>query len=106
MSLKRIWMQSLQGTCRFYFISDDELLSVLGTSDPTAIQEHMLKLFDNAAALVFDHGCKAVTGMVSSEVPPIYLIGLCLQGSGSGVNLIHVSMQILSYSRCFRHIWY
>ena len=51
-------------------MSDDELLSVLGTSDPTAIQEHMLKLFDNAAALVFDHGCKAVTGMVSSEVPP------------------------------------
>ena len=55
--------------CRFYFMSDDELLSVLGTSDPMAIQEHMLKLFDNAAALVFDHGCKVVTGMVSSEVP-------------------------------------
>ena len=55
-------------------MSDDELLSVLGTSDPTAIQEHMLKLFDNAAALVFDHGCKAVTGMVSSEVPPTCLL--------------------------------
>ena len=50
-------------------MSDEELLSVLGTSDPTAIQEHMLKLFDNAAALVFGHGCKAVMGMVSSEVP-------------------------------------
>ncbi|KAK9825454.1 hypothetical protein WJX81_002895 [Elliptochloris bilobata] len=52
---------------RFYFMSDDELLSVLGTAEPAAIQEHMLKLFDNAAALVFDHGCKAVTGMVSAE---------------------------------------
>ena len=34
---------------RFYFVSDDELLAVLGTSDPTSVQEHMLKLFDNAA---------------------------------------------------------
>jgi dynein heavy chain len=34
---------------RFYFISDDELLSILGTSDPTSVQEHMLKLFDNCA---------------------------------------------------------
>jgi hypothetical protein len=34
---------------RFYFISDDELLAILGTSDPTSVQEHMLKLFDNCA---------------------------------------------------------
>jgi dynein heavy chain len=33
----------------FFFISDDELLSILGTSDPTSVQEHMLKLFDNCA---------------------------------------------------------
>ena len=32
---------------RFYFISDDELLSILGSSDPMAVQPHMLKLFDN-----------------------------------------------------------
>ena len=36
---------------RFYFLSDDELLQILGTSDPTAVQEHMLKLFDNVAAI-------------------------------------------------------
>jgi len=40
---------------RFYFISDDELLSVLGSSDPTSIQVHMLKLFDNVKELKF--GC-------------------------------------------------
>ena len=53
---------------RFFFISDDELLSVLGTADPTSIQEHMLKLFDNCASLVFSRGNKAITGMTSSEV--------------------------------------
>ena len=54
--------------CRFFFISDDELLSVLGTSDPSSIQEHMLKLFDNCASLTFSRGNKVVTGMTSSEV--------------------------------------
>ncbi|KAF8069431.1 DHC1 [Scenedesmus sp. PABB004] len=52
---------------RFYFISDDELLAILGTSDPTSVQEHMLKLFDNCAALKFGRGDKSITGMVSSE---------------------------------------
>ena len=52
---------------RFYFLSDDELLQILGTSDPTAVQEHMLKLFDNTAALTFDRTASKVIGMVSSE---------------------------------------
>lgn len=45
----------------------DELLSILGTSDPTSVQEHMLKLFDNCAALKFGRGNKTVIGMTSSE---------------------------------------
>jgi hypothetical protein len=52
---------------RFFFISDDELLSVLGTSDVTSIQEHMLKLFDNCAELIFARNNRVVKGMVSSE---------------------------------------
>ena len=48
-------------------LSDDELLQILGTSDPMAVQEHMLKLFDNTAALTFDRGGTKVLGMVSSE---------------------------------------
>ena len=52
---------------RFYFLSDDELLQILGTSDPTAVQEHMLKLFDNTAALTFGSGGAKVLGMVSPE---------------------------------------
>ena len=52
---------------RFYYISDDELLSVLGTSDPTAIQEHMMKLFTNTKYLTFARANKIVAGMGSSE---------------------------------------
>ena len=29
---------------RFFFISDDELLSILGSSDPSCVQEHMIKV--------------------------------------------------------------
>lgn len=45
----------------------DELLSILGTSDPNSVQEHMLKLFDNCANLRFGRGNKTVIGMTSSE---------------------------------------
>src|SRR5690606_24111750 len=38
---------------RFYFISDPELLSILGTSDPTSVQEHMMKMFENCNELIF-----------------------------------------------------
>lgn len=52
---------------RFFFISDDELLSILGTSDATSVQEHMLKLYDNCAQLKFGRGNKTVNGMKSAE---------------------------------------
>jgi dynein heavy chain len=52
---------------RFFFISDDELLSVLGSSDPTSIQVHLLKLFDNVKDLSFGRGSKTVEGMSSVE---------------------------------------
>ena len=52
---------------RFFFISDDELLSVLGTSDPTAIQIHMLKLFTNVKTLGFARANKQIVSMGSSK---------------------------------------
>lgn len=51
---------------RFYFISDDELLAILGTSDPTSVQEHMLKLFDNCAGA-------AALAPCSADVPGWYV---------------------------------
>ncbi|CAG5923192.1 unnamed protein product [Menidia menidia] len=55
---------------RFFFISDDELLSILGSSDPACVQEHMIKMYDNIASLRFDMesgGEMAVGAMVSAE---------------------------------------
>ncbi|XP_028567040.2 dynein axonemal heavy chain 10 isoform X2 [Podarcis muralis] len=55
---------------RFFFISDDELLSILGSSDPLCVQEHMIKMYDNVAALRFhedDSGMKIATAMISAE---------------------------------------
>jgi dynein heavy chain len=52
---------------RFFFISDDELLSVLGSSDPSSIQVHMLKLFDNVKQVKFMRNNKFCGGQISSE---------------------------------------
>ena len=53
---------------RFFFISDDELLSVLGSSQASSIQVHLLKLFDNCKLVKFGRGEKSITGMQSSEM--------------------------------------
>lgn len=52
---------------RFFFISDDELLSVLGNSDPTSIQVHLLKLFDNVKGMGFGRNNKTIESMGSVE---------------------------------------
>ncbi|MBZ3878788.1 Dynein heavy chain 10, axonemal [Sciurus carolinensis] len=55
---------------RFFFISDDELLSILGNSDPLCVQEHMIKMYDNIALLRFhdgESGEKLVSAMISAE---------------------------------------
>jgi dynein heavy chain len=52
---------------RFYFISDEDLLQILGSSDVKAIQPHMLKLFDNCKELTFGSGNKVITHMTSDE---------------------------------------
>ena len=52
---------------RFFFVSDDELLSVLGNSDPTSIQVHLLKLFDNVKEMGFGRNNKIIESMGSVE---------------------------------------
>lgn len=52
---------------RFYFLSDEDLLSILGNSEISAVQPHMLKLFDNCKELITVRGGKLITGMISDE---------------------------------------
>lgn len=54
---------------RFFFISDEELLSILGSIDPKNVQEHIIKMFDNVLKLNFGTGKndRAIVGMASSE---------------------------------------
>lgn len=55
---------------RFNFISDDELLSILGSSNPAVIQEHVGKMFDNLDKfkLVPDNTDRLiVTALISCE---------------------------------------
>eukprot|EP00658_Telonema_sp_P-2_P003775 TRINITY_DN11411_c0_g1_i2.p1 TRINITY_DN11411_c0_g1~~TRINITY_DN11411_c0_g1_i2.p1 ORF type:complete len:307 (-),score=92.62 TRINITY_DN11411_c0_g1_i2:130-1050(-) len=52
---------------RFYFISDDELLSILASSGARSVHDHMLKMFDNSAQLVFKGASEAIVGVDSQE---------------------------------------
>lgn len=55
---------------RFFFLSTEELLSILGSSSKECVQEHMIKMFDNIKSLSFAKsamGEHIITAMNSSE---------------------------------------
>lgn len=54
---------------RFYFLSNDELLSILSdVRNPKSVQPHLPKCFDSIASLMFaDEACSEIVGMQSGE---------------------------------------
>lgn len=66
-SLKNYLDSKANAFPRFFFISNDDLLQILGSSDPTSIQRFMLSLFDNCKSLNFGSNNKVINGMTSNE---------------------------------------
>ena len=52
---------------RFYFISDEDMISILGVSDFLSIDSHMVKLFENTKKLLFSKDLNKITHLESSE---------------------------------------
>jgi dynein heavy chain len=52
---------------RFFSLSEEDLLSILGSSKPETIQVYLMKLFDACKMLRFEQGGKLITSMTSDE---------------------------------------
>lgn len=52
---------------RFYFVGDDDLLEVVGSRDPSKVQQHLNKIFSGIKTLRLDVEGRAVVGMISKE---------------------------------------
>ncbi|CCW70167.1 unnamed protein product [Phytomonas sp. Hart1] len=105
---------------RFYFLSNDELLSILSdTRNPKSVQPHLPKCFDSIALLIFeDEEYNSILGMISGEGEnvmfprPIHPVGGVEQWLNEVEGIMKISLHqhtqktIEAYSRSPREEWF
>ncbi|KEG09899.1 dynein heavy chain [Trypanosoma grayi] len=105
---------------RFYFLSNDELLSILSdVRNPKAVQPHLSKCFDSIAALAFGgEECSEIKGMISGEQEEVgfektvYPVGnveqwLCqIESMMKASLLMHMRKTIEAYPENVREEWF
>ncbi|XP_077418138.1 dynein axonemal heavy chain 10-like isoform X2 [Vanacampus margaritifer] len=97
---------------RFFFISDDELLSILGSSGHDCVQEHMIKMYDNIASLRFDSESSGETSagaMVSAEgevmdfIKPVQIKGRVEEWMTGVLHEMRRTNRLISKEAIFRY---
>ncbi|KAH8612560.1 putative Dynein heavy chain N terminal region 2 domain1 [Trypanosoma vivax] len=104
---------------RFYFLSNDELLSILSdVRNPKSVQPHLSKCFDSISSLVFSGElCSEITAMMSGEgeevefEKTVYPVGnveqwLCqIESMMKASLLMHMRMTVEAYIPAEREDW-